>query len=214
MFNSFKSILFLPFLTMQAVQAQQVNLGSLSLTRSPFTGDLSFGLGQEANIFGFGVDRKLGFNIGPGRFGAINDNGLILGNRRFGVDSQLGYGNGHGLDFGSFLNLFQPIGQFAQSFQQNPIANQGRNKVVNEELVNHDLNSSSAINVDEQHFPPSIGSGWNGEEEPAGKLIHENHFKEKIKDDLTMPLLPLDELKGYTTTRRGQLGAVQLGADN
>jgi hypothetical protein len=52
--------------------AQQVNLGSLSLTRNPLTGDVFFGLGQGANIFGFGADRQLGINIGPGRFGATS----------------------------------------------------------------------------------------------------------------------------------------------
>jgi len=34
-----------------------------------------------------------------------DDNGLILGNQRFGIDSQLGYENGRGLDLGSFLNV-------------------------------------------------------------------------------------------------------------
>lgn len=46
-----------------------INLGTFSLQRSPYTGDLQVGLGQGANIFGFGGDRELGFNIGPGRFG-------------------------------------------------------------------------------------------------------------------------------------------------
>lgn len=60
----------------QTVFAQhQINLGSFSLQRSPYTGDLQLGLGQNANIFGFGADRQLGFNLGPGRFGA---KGLVI----------------------------------------------------------------------------------------------------------------------------------------
>uniref|UniRef100_A0A915N0X6 Uncharacterized protein n=1 Tax=Meloidogyne javanica TaxID=6303 RepID=A0A915N0X6_MELJA len=89
----FLKIFLLLYFEAMKVQTQQVNLGSLSLTRN-HNGDLLFGLGQGANIFGFGADRRLGLNIGPGRFGAINDNGLILGNQRFGIDSQLGYENG------------------------------------------------------------------------------------------------------------------------
>lgn len=65
-----KTFLLLYFVPMK-VQSQQVNLGSLSLTRN-HNGDLLFGLGQGANIFGFGADRRLGLNIGPGRFGAIS----------------------------------------------------------------------------------------------------------------------------------------------
>uniref|UniRef100_A0A915NLC3 Uncharacterized protein n=1 Tax=Meloidogyne floridensis TaxID=298350 RepID=A0A915NLC3_9BILA len=178
------------------VQTQQVNLGSLSLTRN-HNGDLLFGLGQGANIFGFGADRRLGLNIGPGRFGAINDNGLILGNQRFGIDSQLGYENGRGLDLGSFLNLFQPIGQqFA--YQQNPIASQRTNLALGE-VNQENVSSVVAVNDGGQQFPPSIGSGWNGEEETErkGRIHHKNHFKESLKDDedLTMPLVPLDGLK-------------------
>ena len=53
-----------------AFAQHQINLGSFSLQRSPYTGDLQLGLGQNANIFGFGADRQLGLNLGPGRFGA------------------------------------------------------------------------------------------------------------------------------------------------
>ncbi|CAK5097746.1 unnamed protein product [Meloidogyne enterolobii] len=195
-FVFFKIFLLLYFVAMR-VQSQQVNLGSLSLTRNQ-NGDLLFGLGQGANIFGFGADRRLGLNIGPGRFGAINDNGLILGNQRFGIDSQLGYENGRGFDLGSFLNLFQPIGQqFAHNFQQNLIDSQRTNLALGE--VNQENVSSVAVNKGDHQFPPSIGSGWNGEEEieRKGRIHHKNHFKENLKDDedLTMPLVPLEGLK-------------------
>uniref|UniRef100_A0A183CKK8 Secreted protein n=1 Tax=Globodera pallida TaxID=36090 RepID=A0A183CKK8_GLOPA len=82
-----------------------INLGSVSLQRAPFTGDLRLGVGQGANIFGFGGERQIGLNFGPGRFGTQIDNGLFLGGQRFGVDSHLGYQQGRGIDLGSILNF-------------------------------------------------------------------------------------------------------------
>ena len=52
------------------VSMQQINLGSFTLQRSPFTGDIQLGVGQNGHILGFGGDRHFGLNLGPGRLGA------------------------------------------------------------------------------------------------------------------------------------------------
>uniref|UniRef100_A0A914GX28 Uncharacterized protein n=1 Tax=Globodera rostochiensis TaxID=31243 RepID=A0A914GX28_GLORO len=160
-----------------------INLGSVSLQRTPFTGDLRLGVGQGANIFGFGGERQIGLNFGPGRFGTQIDNGLFLGGQRFGVDSHLGYQQGRGIDLGSILNLFQPIEQVVRSerlrsahyptFSPSRLPTQRQYPVPEHGFVpetNHgheELLSRGFIPTEnsEENFPSSVGSGWKDEED-------------------------------------------------
>ncbi|VDK17964.1 unnamed protein product [Anisakis simplex] len=92
----------------QAVQVLcQVNLGSFSLGQNP-TGDLEIGVGQMANIFGFGGDRGLKVTTGKGKFGLTSNQGALIGGERVGVDSGLSFQEGKGLDLGSLLNFGNP----------------------------------------------------------------------------------------------------------
>ena len=59
-------------------------MGSFNLGKNS-NGDLDLNFGQGGNIFGFGGDRALHVTVGPGRFGAKSDNGVILDGKRVGL---------------------------------------------------------------------------------------------------------------------------------
>lgn len=90
-----------------------LNLGSFQLNKNPRSGDLEIGFGQGGSLFGYGADRALQLQLGPGKLGAHTDNGLMLGGERVGVDSHLGLREGQALGLGSQLQVGgRPVGPF------------------------------------------------------------------------------------------------------
>ncbi|KAE9555784.1 hypothetical protein FO519_000998 [Halicephalobus sp. NKZ332] len=82
----------------------QINLGTLNLNKNQ-NGDLEFGFGQSANIFGFGGDREIAFTSGPGKFDTQLGGGTLIGGERLGLDGGVGVKEGQGLNLGSNLKF-------------------------------------------------------------------------------------------------------------
>ncbi|CAB3405464.1 unnamed protein product [Caenorhabditis bovis] len=101
----------------------QINLGSLFLHPGQGGQGFDFGVGQGANILGFGGDRsfKLAGNSAGVALGS--NNGALIGGERVGVDGGLGAGReglemGSQVQFGNNPNPMHPAGQFG-SFLEN-----------------------------------------------------------------------------------------------
>ncbi|KAK0393137.1 hypothetical protein QR680_000072 [Steinernema hermaphroditum] len=91
-------------LVLASVANAQINLGTFNLNPNA-DGGIDLGFNQMANIFGFGGDRGIQFQTGRRGFNARTTGGAIVGNERIGVDSNVGVGEGQGLNLGSMLQL-------------------------------------------------------------------------------------------------------------
>ncbi|CAD6191487.1 unnamed protein product [Caenorhabditis auriculariae] len=100
----------------------QLNLGSFSLHPNT-NGGIDLGLGQSANIFGFGGDRGFKLSSNPGGVGLATNEGVLIGGERIGASSGFS-GGSSGIDLGSNLQFgnnpqpMHPAGQFG-NFMEN-----------------------------------------------------------------------------------------------
>ncbi|CAI5441360.1 unnamed protein product [Caenorhabditis angaria] len=112
---------FLLTLFEYAIDAQ-INLGSFFL-HPQRQGGFDMGMGQGANILGFGGDRSLNIAGNPAGFAMGSNNGAMIGGERVGVDGGIGAGNqgvemGSQVQFGNQPNPMHPAGQLG-SFLDN-----------------------------------------------------------------------------------------------
>uniref|UniRef100_A0A7E4UXL7 Glycine rich superfamily member n=1 Tax=Panagrellus redivivus TaxID=6233 RepID=A0A7E4UXL7_PANRE len=82
----------------------QINLGTLNFGKNE-RGDFQLGVGQAANIFGFGGDREFGLTAGNGGFDTKVGGGALIGGERLGLDGGLGVRPESGINLGSMLNF-------------------------------------------------------------------------------------------------------------
>ncbi|CAL2032321.1 unnamed protein product [Caenorhabditis brenneri] len=112
-----KSTLLILLLSSSIKQvSSQINLGSFFL-HPQNGGGFDMGMGQGANILGFGGDRS--FNLAGNRAGFAmgSNNGALVGGQRVGVDGGIGGGRegvemGSQVQFGNEPNPGHPAGQF------------------------------------------------------------------------------------------------------
>uniref|UniRef100_A0A8R1ETN2 Uncharacterized protein n=2 Tax=Caenorhabditis japonica TaxID=281687 RepID=A0A8R1ETN2_CAEJA len=100
----------------------QINLGSFFL-HPQNGGGFDMGMGQGANILGFGGDRSFNLAGNNGGFAMGSNNGALVGGQRVGVDGGIGGGRegvemGSQMQFGNEPSPMHPAGQFG-SFLDN-----------------------------------------------------------------------------------------------
>ncbi|CAP23986.2 Protein CBG02550 [Caenorhabditis briggsae] len=100
----------------------QINLGSFFL-HPQNGGGFDMGMGQGANILGFGGDRSFSLAGNRAGFALGSNNGALVGGQRVGVDGGIGGGRegvemGSQVQFGNEPNPGHPAGQFG-SFLDN-----------------------------------------------------------------------------------------------
>ncbi|EFP07688.1 hypothetical protein CRE_26583 [Caenorhabditis remanei] len=118
-----KSTLLLLLLSTSIKQGlTQINLGSFFL-HPQNGGGFDMGMGQGANILGFGGDRSFSLAGNRAGFALGSNNGALVGGQRVGVDGGIGGGRegvemGSQVQFGNEPNPGHPAGQFG-SFMDN-----------------------------------------------------------------------------------------------
>ncbi|CAI4226545.1 unnamed protein product [Auanema sp. JU1783] len=163
----------------------QINLGSFSLHPAN-GGGFNMGLGQSANIFGFGGDRGFQLGAGPQQFNLQGSQGALVGGERVGVDSGFGLQPG-GLDLGSQLQFgnqpapYHPQGQFG-SFLDN-IKNFFTRLVPFPAMTLPQQPSQTTP-------PPTLRPHLGSEGQIFGEGERENTFEESIDEEQS--LLPMD----------------------